>query len=199
MILFFDTETTGFFQDKLPVDDPLQPYIVQLGAQLCDDGGSVVAGFSLVVDPGISSGVFIPDHVSKVHGITDEHAAKFGVSAEFALNAFTHLYQRADLIVAHNMKFDRGVMEAAISRHYKKVMPLRKSLFCTMEAASPITNLPPTDRMKAAGFTKPKPPKLEECIRHFFNEDLVDAHDAMADVVACRRVYFHLKSLETVT
>lgn len=57
-------------------------------------------------------------------------------------------------------------------------------------------NLPPTERMRAAGFNKPKPPKLEECIRHFFNEDLDGAHDAMIDVAACRRVYFHLKTLE---
>lgn len=195
MILFFDTETTGFFQDKLPVDDPAQPYIVQLAAQLCDDSGSPVSGFSFIVDPGVGE-VNIPEHVSKIHGITEDRAVQFGVSAEFALNAFTHLYQRADLVVAHNIKFDRGVIEAAIYRHYKKVMPLRKPLFCTMLAASPITDLPPTERMIAAGFNKPKPPKLEECIRHFFAEDMIDAHDAMADVIACRRVYFHLKFLE---
>jgi len=49
--------------------------------------------------------------------------------------------------------------------------------------------------MLAAGFTKPKPPKLEECIRHFFNEELDGAHDAMVDVRACRRVYFHLQTM----
>ena len=196
MILFFDTETTGFFQDKLPVDHPDQPYIVQLAAQLCDEAGAPVAGFSFIVDPGIGE-ISIPERASAVHGITDEKAVEFGVSAEFALSAFTHLYQRADLVCAHNIKFDRGVIEAAISRHYHKVMPLRKPLFCTMEAATPILNLPPTGRMIAAGFDKPKPPKVEECIRHFFDEDLKDAHDAMVDVIACRRVYFHLASLKS--
>lgn len=194
MILFFDTETTGFFQDRLPVDHPDQPYIVQLAAQLCEDDGTVVSGFSFVVDPGIGV-VSIPDRAAEVHGITEEVAVRFGVSSEFALSAFTHLYQRSDLVCAHNIKFDRGVIEAAISRHYRKVMPLRKPLFCTMEAATPVINLPPTEKMKAVGFDKPKPPKLEECIQHFFNESLDDAHDAMADVVACRRVYLHLKSL----
>lgn len=197
MILFFDTETTGFFVDREPVDHPSQPYIVQLAAQLCEDDGSPVAGFSFIVDPGIGV-VDIPEKASAVHGITNEIAVQFGISAEFALSAFTHLYQRADLVCAHNIKFDRGVIEAAIARHYGKVMPLRKSLFCTMEAASPIINLPPTPKMVEYGFTKPKPPKLEECIRHFFDEELVDAHDAMADVSACRRVYLHLKSLEAV-
>lgn len=196
MILFFDTETTGFFQDRLTVDDPAQPYIVQLAAQLCDEGGEAIAGFSFIVDPGIGDGIDIPVRASEVHGITNERAVQFGVSPEFALSAFTHLYQRADTVCAHNIKFDKGVMEAAIARHYKKVMPLRKPLFCTMEAATPIINLPPTERMRAVGIDKPKSPKLEECIRHFFAEDLDGAHDAMVDVNACRRVYFHLKTLE---
>lgn len=195
MILFFDTETTGFFQDRLPIDHPDQPYIVQLAAELCDEEGNSIAGFSFIVDPGIGT-VSIPERAAAVHGITDDRAVQFGVSAEFALSAFTHLYQRADVVCAHNIKFDRGVIEAAIARHYGKVMPLRKTLFCTMEAASPIINLPPTERMRAVGIDKPKPPKLEECIRHFFNETLDGAHDAMIDVAACRRVYFHLKTLE---
>ena len=197
MILFFDTETTGFVDDRLPLDDPSQPYVVQLAAQLCDDEGAILAGFSLIVDPGISNGIEIPARAAEVHGITNERAVQFGVSAEFALSAFTHLYQRADLVVAHNIKFDRAIIETAIARHYRKVMPLRRPLFCTMEAASPIINLPPTDRMRAAGFNKPKPPKLEECVRHFFDEPLDGAHDAMVDVIACRRVYFRLKELET--
>jgi DNA polymerase III subunit epsilon len=192
MILFFDTETTGFFDDRLPVDHEAQPYIVQLAAQLCGDDASVIAGFNFVVAPGVP----IPERAAAVHGITDEKAAQFGVSAEFALSAFTHLYQRADLVCAHNIKFDRGVIETAIARYYAKTMPLRKPLFCTMEAAAPIVNLPPTERMLAAGFTKPKPPKLEECVRFFFGEELKGAHDAMVDVNACARVYFHLKSLE---
>lgn len=193
MILFFDTETTGFFDDRLPVDHEAQPYIVQLAARLCEENGDPVAGFCFIVG---NPGVAIPERAAAVHGITDVKAAQFGVSAEFALSAFTHLYQRADLVCAHNIKFDKGILEVAIARHYGKAMPLRKPLFCTMEAASPVVNLPPTERMLAAGFTKPKPPKLEECIQFFFNEELKGAHDAMVDVSACSRVYFHLKSIE---
>lgn len=196
-VLFFDTETTGFLDDRLPPDHEAQPYIVQLAAQLCDDEGVPLAGFCFIVSPRADGNIVtIPERAAAVHGITTEKAIQFGVSAEFALSAFTHLYQRADLVCAHNIKFDKGILEVAIARHYGKIMPLRKPLFCTMEAASPIVNLPPTEKMRAAGFDKPKPPKLEECVQHFFNEKLDGAHDAMIDLTACRRVYLHIKSLE---
>lgn len=196
MILFFDTETTGFLDDRLPIDHEAQPYIVQLAAQLCEEDGSPVAGFCFVVSPRNGGEiVVIPERAAMVHGITTEKAIQFGVSAEFALGAFTHLYQRADLVCAHNIKFDKGIIEIAIARHYGKTMPLRKPLFCTMKSSSPVIKLPPTEKMRAAGFDKPKPPKLEECIRHFFNEDLDGAHDAMVDLTACRRVYLHLKKI----
>ncbi len=189
MILFFDTETTGFFQDRKPVDHPSQPHIVQIAAQLCEEDGSAVAGFSLIVDPGVD----IPEAASRVHGVTRERAIQFGTSPDFALSMFTHLYTRANTVVAHNVKFDKGVVEAGMARYYGKVVPLKKPMFCTMEAAAPIVNLPPTERMLAAGINKPKSPKLEECIRHFFGEELEGAHDAMVDVHACRRVYLKLK------
>ena len=35
-------------------------------------------------------------------------------------------------------------------------------------------------------------PKLEECVRHFFGETLVGAHDALTDVRATARVFYHL-------
>lgn len=196
MILFWDTETTGLPDDRLPPDHEAQPYIVQLAAQLCRDDGAAVAGFSLIVDPGISNGVFIPERASAVHGITNEIAVQFGCSAEFALSAFSHLYQRADIICAHNAKFDKAVTETAIARHYGRIMPLRKQLFCTMEAATPIVNLPPSERMKAVGIDKPKPPKLEEATQFFFGHGIERAHDAMADTQACAKLFFYLRSLD---
>lgn len=39
MILFFDTETTGFPHKSKPVDHPDQPHVVQLAAELTEDDG----------------------------------------------------------------------------------------------------------------------------------------------------------------
>ena len=192
MILFFDTETTGFTRPRLSLSDPLQPHIVQLAAQLCDEKERPVSGFSLIVNPGVE----IPEQVADIHGITTEKAAQLGVTLLMAMTLFEHLYRRADLLVAHNIKFDKAVMETAMTRNHGKETRIDKPLFCTMEKATPIVNLPPTDKMRAAGMTCPKAPKLAECIKHFFDEELDGAHDAMVDTIACARVYFHLKTLE---
>lgn len=192
MILFFDTETTGFYDDRLPADHPAQPHMVQLAALLTEDDGRDVMSISLVINPGVP----IPTRASDVHGITNEIAESRGIAPAVAVTAFAHMCSLADVAVAHNSKFDKGIIEAAASRRYGKLFTMQTPTFCTMEAASPIVNLPPTERMIAAGFNKPKPPKLEECISHFFGETLEGAHDAMIDVTACRRVYFYLKTLE---
>lgn len=192
MILFFDTETTGFYSDRLPPVHDGQPHIVQLAMLLTEDDGKPVSSVSLIIDCPHP----IPVQASNVHGITNDISSARGVDLQMAIDLFRHFYRLADLLVCHNAKFDVPVMESVISRFNGERVSLRKPALCTMEAASPIVNLPPTERMLAAGYDKPKPPKLEECIRHFFDEALDGAHDAMIDVTACKRVFFHLKSLE---
>lgn len=192
MILFFDTETTGFFDYGRPISDPSQPHIVSLAAELCDDAGAVESCFSFIVNPGDQ--VSIPAAAAAVHGVTREKATRLGVSNRLALAAFAELYQRADLICSHNIKFDRDAIEALIFRVRGREEPLSRPLFCTVEAAAPIVNLPPTEKMLKAGYNKPKAPTLAECMSVLFGETLSDAHNAMVDVSACRRIYFELQN-----
>jgi DNA polymerase-3 subunit epsilon len=192
LILFFDTETTGFYDNRLPPDHEAQPHIVQLAMQLTDDEGRERLSASLVIDCPHP----IPARASEVHGIDRDIAGAFGVDLQMAIELFRHFYRRADLVVCHNVGFDMPVMSSEIRRFMGRNVTFDKPTFCTMEAATPIINLPPTERMIAAGFNKPKPPKLEECVQHFFGEALDGAHDAMIDVTACRRVYFHLQTVK---
>ena len=200
MILFFDTETTGLPEFVRPFDDERQPHLVQLACLLTDDDGTERASVNLIVAPGVS----IPEGAARVHGITDAIADRCGVSSSTALAMWNKLAERSDLIVAHNIKFDITLMRIAWLRQFGTEGPTferrhgERPQFCTMEAASPIVNLPPTARMISAGYNKPKPPKLEEAIRHFFGEELAGAHDALVDVRACARIYFHMRRMEKV-
>ncbi|HQT62792.1 3'-5' exonuclease [Acidiphilium sp.] len=196
MILFFDTETTGLPDNRMPLGDSCQPHLVQLACLLTDDDGAERSHANLIVNPGVP----IPNRASDVHGITDEIAERAGVSSLAAVAIWNRLAERADLIVAHNIKFDLAIIETAWIRTKTSIDFEQKHgsrrRFCTMEASTPIVNLPPTERMIAAGFDKPKSPKLEEAIKHFFGESLDGAHDAMVDMRACARLYFHLQSMK---
>lgn len=107
--LFYDTETTGLPLFNDPSEDPRQPHLVQLAASLIDlDKRETIASMNVIVEP---RGWVIPDDVAKIHGITTEHAAAFGVSEHLALMMFTDLWLRAQRRIAHNeSQYDRPEM-----------------------------------------------------------------------------------------
>ncbi|WP_429956076.1 3'-5' exonuclease [Gluconobacter japonicus] len=189
-ILFFDTETTGFIKPNLPAGHEDQPHCVQLAAIMMDDLGNEEVCVNVIIRP---DGWVVPERVAAIHGITTEKAGRYGIREEVASVLFYDLTCRADLLVAHNIQFDRQVVATMFARAKRPEWKLPEAQLCTMAAATPIVNLPPTPRMVAAGFNKPKAPKLEECIQHFYGETLEGAHDALVDVRACARIYFEMK------
>ena len=197
MIFFYDTETTGFPNPRAPRDHERQPHIVQLAALLTDDDGTERASVNLIVAP---DGWNIPAETSAIHGIDEIMALRCGVSETMAFSCWDRLGRLAPTHVAHNIGFDWMMMEIAEARLGQRMSAATAAAarICTMTSAAPIVNLPPTDRMRAAGRTGPKSPKLSECVQHFFSEEMIGAHDAMVDVRACARVFFHLKSLQKV-
>jgi DNA polymerase-3 subunit epsilon len=197
LILIFDTETNGLPQFKQPSDHPDQPHIVQFAALQIDPATrDEIQAVNLIVKP---DGWTIPDEVAAIHGITTERAMDEGVPEKQVTELFLDLSNQADLSVAHNINFDARIMRIAMMRlgMVRETIEAieQRPRFCTMTKASAIMKMAPTDRMLMAGFTKPKPPKLSECIQHFFGETLDGAHDALIDVRACARVFFHLQSL----
>jgi DNA polymerase III epsilon subunit-like protein len=197
MILAYDTETTGLPDFKNPSDAPHQPHIVQLAAMLINPiTERPVVSVNLIVRP---DGWTIPDEVAAIHGITQDIAMAVGVSETLVTQVYMELINQAELRVAHNVSFDDRIMRIAMLRFGMdraacEVVEARPK-FCTMGAASKIMNMPPTEKMQMAGFTKPKPPKLAEAMQYFFAEKLEGAHNALHDVAATARLYFKLQNL----
>lgn len=50
--------------------------------------------------------------------------------------------------------------------------------------------------MKAVGRFHHKTPNLGEAYRHFFGRDFDGAHNALADVSACRDIYFAMQDMK---
>lgn len=193
MITFFDTETTGITEYEWPLDDSRQPHVLQFAATWTDDMGKPIGKFSTLVT--LPPGVEVPEEAFKVHGISAKDTHLSGLPIKTVLGVFYRLAAMSDRVVAHNAKFDRRMMEVEWWRLRTGNAGLGDHIpdakwHCTAEQATPILKIPPTKKMIRAGFYKNKTPNLAECVKHFFNEGLDGAHDALVDVLACQRVFF---------
>lgn len=179
MYLIFDTETTGKADFNRPPTDACQPRLVQLGALLLDEKFETMAELNAIVKP---DGYIISDVVAKIHGIDQATAERYGLPEPIVLAAFAELLRRADYLIAHNITFDGIVLGRAFDIHksIEAVLPPNKK--CTMLAMTPICKLP-----GRSGDSKW--PTLQEAHLHCFGKQFDGAHDAMADVRACARIY----------
>jgi DNA polymerase-3 subunit epsilon len=185
MILVFDTETTGKAEFNLPPEHPSQPRLVQLGAQLITPDRRVVGEINLLVRP---DGWTVPADAQAVHGISTEMCATYGLKVETVVLLFAQLLRTAERVVAHNYDFDKLIALRELGPVSPTMATLfrQKAAYCTMKAATPICRLP--GRMGTYKW-----PSLQEAYRHFFSQGFEGAHDAMADVRACARVYWALQ------
>lgn len=143
-------------------------------------------------------------HISKekIRNSTSIDKAKiYDVLLEFMSDV-----KKADIIVSHNVQFDRKMIIAELTRlqkNKKELIPQIKAMMndnhfdCTMEKTKSICKLKKRFEYldKKTGnkkyFYKIKSPKLIESYKHFFGyEPNPNAmHDAIIDAVICLRVY----------
>ena len=203
LAIFYDTETTGLPLFKEPSEHPGQPHIVQIAALLVDlDTRQTISSMDVVIRP---NGWTIPDEVAAVHGITTERAEAVGIEEVTALDMFMALWAGPGrLRIAHNEQFDARILRIALKRFHDQpgeVLPISDTwkegqANCTAKLATPICQIPPTAKMVKAGFNKFKTANLSEAYKHFTGRELENAHSAMADVMACRDVYFAIQDLK---
>ena len=179
MELFFDTETSGFRNSTKPNES----WIVQIAAILSDEE-RVYGSINYLIK---ADGRTIHPKAEELHGISIEMADKYGMPELFVSGAFTLLSRHADILVCHNIGFDLPFVLDILQRTNVKTNILSKRKFCTMLESTDICQLPGRSSRLF------KWPRLEELYNFCFDEELVGAHDAMVDVVATRRCYYHLR------
>jgi len=184
MYLIYDTETTGFPDYKLNLDNPSNARVVQLACLLLDDKFNELACFASLIKP---DGWTIHSGAQQAHGISLELCQEYGIEMSIILPLFEALANRADILVAHNKKFDHRMMsvELALAGRALFDFPDNKC-HCTMDITTNICKLP----SKIPG--KYKWPKLQEAYSFFFHEELKGAHDALVDCRATARIYQYL-------
>lgn len=189
-ILIYDTETTGLPKNyAAPSSDTSNwPRLVQLSFIFTD--GKDRKEFDFIVKP---NGFTIPEEASAIHGISQDIAIEKGQSRDFVLGLFRGFIHSSDMIVAHNMDFDRKIVGAEYHRmfgdmRFDKHLDNKKT-FCTMKNSTDIVGI------KGTHAGQNKWPKLVELYKHFFGETFDGAHNSMNDARACERCFFELAKL----
>jgi DNA polymerase III epsilon subunit-like protein len=188
MLLFFDTETTGLWDFKSKWNSEVQPNLVQLAFILTTNEGIKLGSSSLIIQPNKFE---IPIDASDIHGITTDYALKHGIPLKLALDLFEYFALKADFCISHNFTFDSSMVNVSLNRLMRQTFIGREKGYCTMLHSTQICKLP-----KKNGNAGYKWPTLMEAYVYFFDEAFDDAHNAEADVEACKRIYFKLKEIE---
>ena len=174
----FDFETSGLPKGRKPVTrETLGQYdtcrAVSLSAARFSSKGRLIDTFDAMILPTDFS--ISPGSVA-VHGITDDMAKTKGrpfvqVFADF----MTFIGPRTKTMVAHNAKFDTSVLRSEMLRHDIDLSLVDELNFrCTLE-------------LYRERFLKPI--RLGVLYEEIFGEQFENAHNSLADCIACGRVY----------
>lgn len=187
--LFFDTETTGLIDFKIDLMDASQPRIIQLGAILTDAQGNSIIELNAFIKP---DGWTIDENgeAFKANGISQAKCEADGIPMPDALAIFNDMKKLCKTRVAHNISFDKQMLAREAGAYGIEHDSTGIESFCTMQKAKPIMQLPPSEKMMASGRKDFKTPNLQEAHIHFIGKPFEGAHDAMADVRACRDIFF---------
>jgi DNA polymerase-3 subunit epsilon len=196
LALIFDTETTGIVKWNAPAVSPEQPNLVQLGALLVDlETRRELQVLDIIIAP---DGWTIPVEASNVHGIPQALAEQCGMMLESAVLPFRDLVAAADIVIGHNLKFDKIIMERAsamvdliFGQPVGNLWTPKNQFGCTMLTSTPIVKKPQKSKrpMHSQDFAWPK---LKEAHAFFFGEEFDNQHNAMADVRATLKIFYEL-------
>jgi len=189
-LLFMDVETTGLPQNyKAPVTDVDNwPRLVSISwLQYVDL--KLHSTHDYIIKP---KGFAIPQESSNVHGITTETAIEKGFDLSAVLTVFAKRVREADLIVGHNISFDRKIVGAEFYRLGAEDVLHEKPRVCTMFKSIKFCNIP-------GKYGRPKCPKLVELHKKLFGFEFEDQHSSLADIQATARCYFELIKKGVIT
>ena len=193
-VLVFDTETTGLPTERNPsiTDVHKWPYVLQLSYILYDtetrellemQNDLIKIPLDVEITPGSEA----------IHHISRQMCQANGIAIDDALNCFNKALDKADVIVGHNISFDKRLLMVE-SKRLKKFLRIteqgrRKAEFCTMKKGTDICQL---EVASPAGEKYYKYPTLSELHFKLFAHLPSGTHNALADILICLRCYIKM-------
>jgi len=176
----FDFETPGLprgrrntkvTQETLPNFDGCRA--VSLSAARFSQKGRIIKTFDAIIRP---NDFVIGKDSTAIHGITHERAMKEGRPFPEVFRDFMEFIgPRTKTLVAHNAQFDESVLRSEMLRHGLNTDQIEDFVIrCTLQLYK--------DRFMA-------PIKLINLYKDIFGEEFDNAHNSLADSIACGKVY----------
>lgn len=200
--LVFDVETSGLLpknKEEAKLED--YPYILQLSFVVFDTNGWKVTktGNTYINVP---QKIEISKKITELTGITREMCDK-GIQIQRALREFGKEYMECDIIVAHNINFDRQMIKTELERNKEYLEPAYRNLFdrefekqnnkfnyCTMYGGKNLCKIEMTD---SKGEKYYKCPKLVELYEHLFQMVPGNLHNSLVDTFICLRCFVKMR------
>ena len=206
-VLIFDTETTGLPQTKNINQKTLGkwPNVVQFSYIIFDtELNEIVSSKDYIIKQ--KEGVVIPEVSINIHGISNEMSQEKGENIEIILKEFFYYLRQVDLIVAHNISFDRDMIMVELLRiiygrtypkehidAYKSDLHFLQNLtniYCTLQEAVELCNIKAIDKY---GREYVKWPKLSELHQKLFGVIPNNLHNSFIDILVTLRCFMKLK------
>jgi len=196
-VIVFDTETTGLPVDQnAPLTDSAKwPYIIQLSFMVFDTTTKEILEYSDSIIQ-LDSSVHISPESIAIHKITAERSQAEGIPIKHALAHLAENISEADIIIAHNLVFDKRMLMVEMYRNKMRSCLYRDNLpipeYCTMKRTVELCQLPAINKKTGEVYTNYKYPTLTELHNHLFCRKPRGTHNAIADVMICLRCYVML-------
>ncbi len=194
-VLVFDTETTGLPEKEASIYDKSKwPYIVQLSYILYDlsNNSSLIKNNYIKLDKSVT----ISQESFNIHNISREILDEQGINIITALKEFNECLKICDIVVGHNISFDKRLIFVECFRHnvtqyftqFINNQKIHKPEFCTMKNTTQFCKV---ERLSKTNQVYIKNPKLSELYLILFpNEPLPkDLHNSLIDVAITLRCY----------
>lgn len=186
MTLLFDVETNGKIQDYKapPAFHNRYPFIIDIAWMLVE-GTVIVEQKSYLIRP---EGWEIPNEPGSFwdeHGYDTRTNTEHGVPMFHALKEFEESLYESSRQIAHNIHFDRKIIQANFHRYVQGGLLMFKNPVCSMQAGRAVCDARDKNGRRKA-------PRLEELYLSLTGKEIVNKHRAKGDVDALYECYVEL-------
>lgn len=193
-VIVFDTETTGLPKkwNASITDKDNWPHIVQFSWILYDiDNNTIISCIDYIVK--LPDGVTIPPEATEIHGITNEKMREKGVDCSKVIDHFNMDLAKAQMLIAHNLKFDKTMVQVeSYRRRIDNIFDSKDCIYyCSMLYGKDLCRLKRYN--KYSGKEEVKYPKLVELHEFLFHETPENLHNSLIDVVVCFRCFYKMQ------